>query len=277
MKRLLVGIDGSPQAAAALRWAASVAEPMGADVLALAAWTPGQAELPVSEARDEHADLRDALAAAREGLSGSVAIRDEIVDGAPVDVLLERSEGEDAGLVVVGLRGAGGFLGLRLGSVTDTLAHRVTRPLAVVPDGSHAGVGHIVLGVDGSHGATAAASWCAVFASALGAEVTAVAVYPHEYGIVTEQDPKSMFQYFKRALNEEWVTPLRDAGVTVHPDLVHEPHVAEALVDTAQRVGADAIVVGTHGFAPLIHRRLGGVAMRSLHTTPLPLVLVPPE
>lgn len=277
MRRLLVGVDRSQDAKTALRWAASIADPLGAEVVAVSAWEPQQAELPPKEWEEEHRELRDALNVALGELVGVRSMRSDVVDGAPVDVLLARGEVEDADLLVVGLRGAGGFLGLRLGSVTDMLAHHTNRPLAVVPEASPVGVRRIVLGVDGSEGAAASSSWCAAFASDLQAEVTAACVYTQQYEIVPEQDPNSVFQYFKRAVNDEWIAPLRDAGVRVHPELLHGQHVAEALIEAAQRVDAQMIVVGTHGFAPLIRRRLGGVAMRLLHTTPLPVVLVPPQ
>ena len=277
MKRLLVGMDRSQGAEAALRWAASIADQLGAEIVAVSAWTPQQAELPPTEWEAEHRELFGALRAEIDELAGMRSVRSDIVDGAPVDVLLERCEIEDADLVVVGLRGSGGFLDLRLGSVTDMLAHHTNRPLAVVPAAPPLGVRRIVLGVDGSEGAVAAASWCAAFASGLGAEVNAVSVYTQQYEIVPEQDVNSVFQYFKRAVSDEWIAPLRDAGVTVHPELLHGRHVAETLIEVAQRVDAELIVVGTHGFAPLVRMRLGGVAMRLLHTTPLPVVLVPPR
>jgi nucleotide-binding universal stress UspA family protein len=277
MRRLLVGMDRSQDAKTALRWAASIADPLGAEIVAVSAWEPQQAELPPKEWEAEHRERLDALSVALGELAGVRSTRSDVVDGAPVDVLLARCEVEDADLLVVGLRGAGGFLGLRLGSVTDMLAHHTNRPLAVVPEAPPVGVRRIVLGVDGSEGAAAASTWCAAFASDLQAEVTAACVYTQQYEIVPEQDPNSVFQYFTQAVNDEWIAPLRDAGVTVHPELLHSRHVAEALIEAAQRVDAQMIVVGTHGFAPLIRMRLGGVAMRLLHATPLPVVLVPPR
>ena len=234
MKRLLVGMDGSAGAKAALRWAAGIADPLGAEVVALSAWTPQQAELPPAEWEAEHRELSDSLSAALTGLPGVRSMRSEVVDGAPVDALLERGESEDADLLVVGLRGSGGFLGLRLGSVTDTLAHHTSRPLAVVPEAPPLGTRRIVLGVDGSEGAAAAAAWCAAFASDMGAEVDAVSVFTQQFEIVPEQDPNSVFEYFKEAVNDEWIAPFRAAGVTVHPELVHARHVAETLIEVAE-------------------------------------------
>lgn len=277
MKRLLVGFDGSPNAKGALRWAANVADPLGAELVAISAWSPRQAELPPREAEEEHRELDDILAGAlAEEAPNLRGLRSEIVDGNAVDVLLERAEGEDVDLIVVGLRGAGGFRGLPLGSVADTLAHHTTRPLALVPDAPSLETRHIVLGVDGSDGASAAAQWCATFASGLQAEVTAANVYTQQLEVLTEHDPHSLFQYFEHALHTEWVTPLRDARVTVHPELLRAHHVADALVGEARRTNALTIVVGTHGLAPLIHLRLGGVTMQLLHTTTVPVIVVPP-
>jgi nucleotide-binding universal stress UspA family protein len=234
MKKLLVGSDGSPNAKAALDWATRVAEPFGAEVVAVTA------------------------------------------DGDLAETLTRRADADDADLVVVGLHGGGGSRHRHVDSVADALAHRATRPTAFVPEDAPAGVKHVVLGVDGSPGSADATKWCAAFASQLSAEVTATAVFTQHFEVLPEQDPKSIFQYFQRNVEGEWIAPLRAANLTVHPDFRREHHVDEALVGAAREAGADTIVVGMHGFAPVVHRRLGGVAMQLVHVTPLPLVLVPP-
>lgn len=53
----------------------------------------------------------------------------------PVDVLLERAA--DAGLVVVGSRGRGGFAGMALGSVSHKLLQRALVPVAIVRAQAH--------------------------------------------------------------------------------------------------------------------------------------------
>jgi nucleotide-binding universal stress UspA family protein len=166
---------------------------------------------------------------------------------------------------------------LRVGSVADTLAHHAASPIAIIPDGARPKVQRIVLGVDGSEGARAAAAWCAAFARDLDAEVIAVCAYHPLVGRFRERDAAEIRAQVAQDLHAHWTAPLREAGVSVREELVSEPHVAEALITLAEVTDADTIVVGTHGLLPLIGLRIGGVAMRLLHATTVPLVLVPPQ
>jgi len=282
MKRTLVGIDESEASRAALRWTARLAAQVETtgdqppDVIALTAWRPAQAELPVDEAEHEHREARALLALrAAELAEPGLHIETEVIDGDVADVLLRSADERDADLVVVGSRGAGGFAGLRIGSVADHLAHHTTRPLTVVPTDAGTPT-HIVVGVDDSEGAANATRWSASLASQLGASVSAVHVWTAALELLPHGDPHSVFQYIERSLNGEWIEPLRRASVPTDVELVQAPHVAEALLDVAARTNAQLIVVGTHALAPVVRLRLGGTAMRILHTSDLPVVLVAP-
>ena len=278
MKRTLVGVDRSGDAACALRWAAGITASLGSELVAVLAWTPSQAELPPEEWERDHREVRQLLDGYLSEMSDfGVLTRAEIIDGEPVQVLLERADAEDAALIVVGMRGEGGFPMLRIGSVADTLAHHSARPVAVIPNGARPKVGRIVLGVDGSDGAQAATAWCAGFAHDLHAEVVAVCAYHAMIGRLHERDAAQVREQVADDLHTRWRAPLSEAGVSVREELVSEPHVADALLTAAEATDADVIVVGTHGLAPLISMRLGGVAMRLLHATTLPLILVPPQ
>ena len=77
----------------------------------------------------EHVALRDELARWREKYP-SVRVHSDTVIGHPYRVIADAAA--DAGLVVLGARGRGGFSGLRLGSVTRYALHHVNTTIAVV-------------------------------------------------------------------------------------------------------------------------------------------------
>jgi nucleotide-binding universal stress UspA family protein len=152
MPTVVVGVDGSPGSAAALRLALEEARLRGARLRAVLVWTmPLALEAPEPfvlgfplPPRDEEQDaalatlaqrarrvLDDAIAAVLDGGEAGVEIEPVVVEGKPAQALLQASE--DADLLVVGARGHGGFHGLRLGSVSEQVAHHSRCPVLLVP------------------------------------------------------------------------------------------------------------------------------------------------
>lgn len=134
--RIIVGVDGSPSSVQALRWAVQQARLMGAPICAVSAW-----DLPASPtwlAVEEDIDCREE--GARTVLDGAikdatgdaeaVPVQREVVCGHPAEVLVNAST--DAGLLVVGSRGHGGFAGLLLGSVSQHVVTHASCPVVVV-------------------------------------------------------------------------------------------------------------------------------------------------
>ena len=133
--RIVVGVDGSPAAAAALAWAVDEARLRGAGLEVVLTWEPayaGYLHMPPLEGLEEAAqasvekivaDLE--LSATRDPPATAVA-----VEGASAAVLIERSE--DADLLVVGSRGLGGFSGMLLGSVSQHCVTHARCPVVVI-------------------------------------------------------------------------------------------------------------------------------------------------
>ncbi|MFC7615431.1 universal stress protein [Actinokineospora soli] len=99
-------------------------------------------------------------------------------ESAPVPALLR----QDAGLVVVGSRGLGGFGGLLLGSTAVQVAAHARCPVVVVRGGEHRerGVarGDVVVGVDGSEHSVEAIAFAFAEAQRLGVGVLALTITP---------------------------------------------------------------------------------------------------
>jgi nucleotide-binding universal stress UspA family protein len=138
--RIVVGIDGSPNSQAAVELALEEASRSSAPVLALyAAPEPGPTAGGLVLMRTgEDAERRRAVAErvlaealdAWEAKYPDVHVTREVVADRPSHALAAASE--HAGLVVVGARGRGGFAGLLLGSVTQSVLHVARCPVAVV-------------------------------------------------------------------------------------------------------------------------------------------------
>ncbi len=134
MGQIVVGVDGSDHAIAALRWAVAEAELRDAEVIALCAWEFPHALNPVTMLTVDADPFRaDAEASLHRSISavdtGSVVVTRRIVEGSAAQRLVEASD--EADLVVVGSRGRGGFSGLLLGSVSQHLCSYARGPVLV--------------------------------------------------------------------------------------------------------------------------------------------------
>jgi nucleotide-binding universal stress UspA family protein len=131
--RVVVGTDGSPQSACAVRFAFERARERGLGLTAVRVENPRAVDMPRS-GRSEHAqDQERALPAGCVDLSRGhpeVDLVEKTLRGNAGAVLVEESAGAE--MLVVGSRGRGGFSGLLLGSVSHACLHHAHCPVAVV-------------------------------------------------------------------------------------------------------------------------------------------------
>jgi len=132
---VVVGVDGSAESAAALRWAVHYARALDRTIVAVIAW-----HHPVNYGYPPVVDVDAATAAATVlaetvdavvGAGTRVRVLSRVRQGHPATVLLEASR--DADLLVVGNRGHGAFTGMVIGSVSAHCAHSATCPVVIVP------------------------------------------------------------------------------------------------------------------------------------------------
>jgi nucleotide-binding universal stress UspA family protein len=137
---VVVGVDGSAESVAALRWAAHYATASGARVRALLAWHyPGAVGGPPVEKAPEaarhqtdaqmHETLDTAIAKACEGQEAGV-VEKSIAYAHPAQALIEASN--EADLLVVGRHGHGAFTGMLFGSVSIHCVTGAHCPVVVI-------------------------------------------------------------------------------------------------------------------------------------------------
>ena len=141
---IVVGIDGTEHAAAALRWAAEEAALRQATLVVVHAWTfmpvttPADSGL-VPMAWTESMEVLDASRAAAERIAGDMvrAVLGEehdavlkVVEGGPATALVEAAA--EADLLVVGNQGRGNLASALLGSTSAEVADAAPCPVVIV-------------------------------------------------------------------------------------------------------------------------------------------------
>jgi nucleotide-binding universal stress UspA family protein len=250
--RVVVGVDGSPNAMRAAEWAAREADARGAPLLLLhAIRTPDvyvveRSELASHMRAEGRTLLRRTAERVRE-LFPDLPVAAEVSDLAPAHALTRHSE--RASLVVTGTRGHGGFAGMLVGSVSRKLAVHARCPLLVVRDRLPAEtLDEVVLGVEPDQDA-APIRYAFDAASRHGAAVHAVRAWrPHAvYSSVAGGYCEDLAQ--TRAAEIASVNRLLEPFADTHPEVKVEVSAGRGntvpiLIEAAR--SARLLVVGVH-------------------------------
>jgi nucleotide-binding universal stress UspA family protein len=257
MRLVLVGDDGSQEAAHAVTWATRFASERDARVTVVHVTTTGE-DMPAST--DAH--------------------RVTIHDSHPASALMGAAADLGADLIVLGRRGKGGFPSLPIGSTVHCVAGSCGLPVVVVPivdlPSEPPLIRRVVVGLDGLPGAANAAAWAAEHCGA--AEFTAAHAL-EQLPALTSEGEESGPELYERAqeravalMRASWSRHLRDAGIAFDV-VVDRGGAADVIVDTAADVSADLVVVGRQDRGPM-RGMLGGVSQRVLAYAPCAAAIV---
>jgi nucleotide-binding universal stress UspA family protein len=278
MEGIIVGVDESPGARAALRWAVEQGTHLDQPVTAVMAWGyldqhHVEPDVPFDK------DYSEAIAAkvlddlVDQAVGHDVEVARVVVCDLPGKGLLRA--GEDAALLVVGARGIGGFRALLLGSVSRQVLHRATVPVAVIRDGAERSGQPVVVGIDGSGPSQRALAWAVDHARRRQVPLIAVHAW-HEPATATafsalSPDPAEIAARAEAFLRYELeqvdttglIAPVDARAVADRP--------SAALVEASTL--ASVLVVGSRGRGQLAG--LGSVSDQVAHHASSPVVVVP--
>jgi nucleotide-binding universal stress UspA family protein len=138
---IVVGVDGSEQSMAALRWAAEQATVLHTDLVAVHAWEPAAsghapyAPVPArptaAQEREQAAQVLATAVRAALGPRSSDAVLRVVVEGPPARVLLQQARG--ALLLALGRKAHGHFGLPSVGPVGRECLRYATVPVVTVP------------------------------------------------------------------------------------------------------------------------------------------------
>jgi nucleotide-binding universal stress UspA family protein len=282
---ILVGVDGSPESHAAVRWAAQEAVLRRRPVTLLHVVSPIVVTWPIEPVITGFYEWQEDNAT--EVLKQSQETLYSAAEGSPPpDVHLElrhdgimtelSSASESADMIVVGSRGLGPVGGVVLGSVSRALLHHAQCPVVVAREGVVRRTARnlpVLLGIDGSPASEAATAFAFEEASRRGVELVAlhawsdVAVFP-----VLGMDWHTYEQQGHEVLGER-LAGWQEAYPDVHISrriVCDKP--ARWLIDESKH--AQLVVVGSRGRGGISSMLLGSVstAVAESATTPVAVV-----
>ncbi|QYC45847.1 Universal stress protein [Nonomuraea coxensis DSM 45129] len=272
---IIVGVDGSRSALAAVLWAADDAARHTRDLRIVHVAAPlvhgGRPyERALDDAVREEGERMLAEAAALAAASRkTVQVSTELLYGDTTEVL--RAQAADAAAVVVGSRGVDGFAGLLLGSVGLGLAGHVAGPVVVVHGAPTIVQGEVVAGFNPDDAVHPALDYAFEEAGSRGARVRVVHAWDAPATRLGQETIAEVVRERVRDLLEPWTT--RHPGVKVIVSVARGNPIA-ALCEASAR--ADLVVVGSRGRGVIRSAVLGSVSHGVLHYASCPVAVVRP-
>lgn len=278
--RVVVAVDDSPGAEAALRWTEQLLiseREQGREVKAtmVSAWSiPAIDTQAVFDDEPFRAASVKTLETLAEGLKEPDSFELSSRRGHPVAVILEEADYRDADLIVVGTRGRNALAQVLLGSVSRAVAARSTRPVAVIPDMAPTGETGTVVGFDNSPGAIAALKWA--LANRDG-NINVVAAWQPPSAVVYDPRDEALIRF--EAASEAALSTGVEAvcGGTIDERITLEVKPQDARIAVLHAAAeASLVVLGARGSRGLKGLLLGStVTYVTCHAT-TPVVIVPP-
>lgn len=272
MKNILLAYDGSKYAEEAAKLFAHLPHrerirltvvtvlevPRVTRAYATANWVAGSADR-------EHQLAREKFATVERMFDGAnVELEHRICEGHPAYKIVEEAERCEADLVVVGTKGHTTISRLLLGSTSDYVATRapcsvfVVRPTGLMDNPRPL---RIALGYNGSHASKGALRDVRDICRGKDTEVFVLSVASYVLGFYDEMAPDPQLIRAEAAESlQEALGELQGINDSTQGQLLEKPHVGDGLVNAADELGVDVLVVGETQHSQLTRLLLGSVS-----------------
>lgn len=297
--KILIPVDGSEQANAALDFVASRTTLVGQQpeiqlvnvqpmLSARVTRAVGRSEAKAFQRAQADDVLRPAIARLKQA---GVAARASYALGAGSEAIAAQAAHMHADLIVMGSRGHSGLKGLLFGSMTNAVLAGCTRPLLVLRSAKAPRRDSLAVGiaVDGSRYGLAAVRWVIRHRELFGAEPRIELIHVLDAGLarppveglayralpVCEQlaDDHALAPTFDKAIAGAQKL-LSKAGIGVTVARLIGAVAGDAIAVHARKRQLDVIVMGSHGHGAFKSLVLGSVAMRVAARSDKPLLLI---
>ena len=269
LDKILVAVDFTEPSLSAAKWAAKVLAPGGTLQLVTVVEPPPPApslaprfpstESLVESARAEALQKLNRLA---DGIGPGSASKD-IEVGRPHEKILKVAREGGANVIVLGRQSVGEGGWARVGAIAQRLLRAAALPILVVPEKASSLPRHVLVAVDDSPMTGVVLEWARLLGERFSSTVTAVHALSRE-GSTDEiaQAGQWLEQRIGKAGALGQMKPRIAAGI-------RRP--AEAIIDEARSLGAELIIIGSHGAGAGDGTTFGSVAESVVVSAPCPV------
>jgi nucleotide-binding universal stress UspA family protein len=224
----------------------------------------------VSQLEEREAGELEVVRAQRRGMSAA-------------PVILEYAEEIDADVIVMSTHGRRGLSHALVGSVTEEVVRLSPRPVLTIRGrgGEPASplVEHVLVPVDFSRHSELAVDHAIEFCRACGARMHLLHVFEQpvtpEVYVGGNSTTVSNFSVLESSLREALLGVGTGAGADVETEIhVREGRADRGILEAAEDIPADLIVIATHGLGGLAHVMLGSVAEKVIRRADCPVLTV---
>ena len=293
-ERVLVPLDGSQLAEAALPYAKGLAERMGSEIVVACveefSLNNALEHMPEPQS-NEVKPIKYSAERYLETLAVKAPeVRSVILIGHPAEAIVEYADKEKIGLIVMATHGRSGIKRWALGSVADKVVRASNRPVMLIrAKGAHPDIHKrsafkkILVPLDGSEESEAIIPYIREIGLKLKAEIVlfqAIERSAHLYiadMVVThlpysdeemeplKADAESYLEKVERMLKGDGITLSSEVGIG---------ETAEWIIEFADEIDVDLVAMATHGRSGIRRWQLGSIAQKVMHAGNTPLMLV---
>jgi len=281
--KILVGFDGSEFSRAALLEAANRIKRRGGKIILLNA-----VYFDEEEFGNKPEQLEKRMESGKKICSGAkemvrkefgIDIESIVSEGEPPEVIARTAQEMNADLIAMGTHGRRGIKRFIMGSVTSGVIGHAPCDVLVVKKPCTRCTGEftsILLPFDGSAFSKKALSHAYALAKDEGSEVTALYVIPRYEEMIgfmkTDSIRKSLHKEAERII-ELAKQSVSSNGVTL-ATAIEEGNAADKIVETANRMKHDLIVMGSYGWRGVNKAILGSTTERVIMNASCPIMVV---
>ncbi len=292
--RVMVGVDPSKPARAAIDWIAERRTLGPIDIVAGYVYQPGEERRQSSTAAHEAAlaaDVRE-----RSAALGAPRVRVASGWGRVAEHLLDLAAEENTDLLVIGTHRRTGIDRMLHGSVSLGIVGHARRNVLTVPRSeapnnakvAPLNVRRVLVPVDMSDMSRRAIAWgCTLLPSggtlqllhvvapfiATGTDFGTYVPLPPPSAAETERTEREISAKLRQFVPPDALT----RGVEVHVEVVTAFSAPDAIARAAERLDSDVICLSTHGRSGLTRALLGSVAQGVVRHAHVPVLVVPPD